>query len=42
MTVHFDDPDVAREVGAAFADYERALMAYDVAAHVSFQEAVER
>ena len=30
MTVHFDDPDVAREVGAAFADYERALMAYDV------------
>jgi ketosteroid isomerase-like protein len=32
MTVLFDDPDVAREVRAAFDDYERALMVYDVAA----------
>ena len=32
MTAVFDDPDVAREVAAAFADYERALMAYDVEA----------
>ena len=30
MTAVFDDPDVAREVAAAFADYEQALMAYDV------------
>ena len=32
MSVAFDDPAVAREVAAAFADYERALMAYDVEA----------
>jgi hypothetical protein len=30
MTAVFDDPGVAREVAAAFADYERALMTYDV------------
>lgn len=32
MTATFDHADVAREVAAAFADYERALMAYDVEA----------
>lgn len=32
MTAVFDDADVAREVAVAFADYERALMAYDVEA----------
>lgn len=32
MSLQFDDAAVAREVAAAFADYERALMAYDVAA----------
>jgi len=32
VTAVFDDADVAREVAAAFADYERALMAYDVEA----------
>lgn len=32
MTAAFDDSDAAREVAAAFADYERALMAYDVEA----------
>ena len=30
MTTEFDDPAVVREVAAAFADYERALMTYDV------------
>ncbi len=32
MTAFFDDPAVAREVEAAFNDYERALMAYDIEA----------
>lgn len=32
MTAFFDESSVAREVQAAFADYERALMAYDVEA----------
>ena len=32
MTAPFDAPAVAAEVEAAFADYERALMAYDVEA----------
>jgi hypothetical protein len=32
MTALFDEPSVAREVEAAFNDYERALMAYDIEA----------
>lgn len=32
MTAPVDAPEVADEVKAAFADYERALMAYDVEA----------
>jgi ketosteroid isomerase-like protein len=32
MSLHFDDPAITREIVAAFADYERALMAYDVEA----------
>jgi ketosteroid isomerase-like protein len=32
MSLQFDEPAVTREVQAAFADYERALMAYDIEA----------
>ena len=32
MNVDFDDAEIGREVLLAFADYERALMAYDVEA----------